>query len=122
MKRIFLACFRSENNDFIVVHNGIITNYKQIKDFLQTRGYTFESDTDTEVIAKLVAHIHKEKPGALFRNICEEAVLQLEGAFALCFKSRLYPGECVATRKGSPLLVGFKAEKFIADSIPVQYR
>lgn len=104
------------------MHNGIITNYKQIKDLLLSKGYTFESDTDTEVIAKLVAHIYKENPNALFRTICEEAVVELEGAFALCFKSRLFPGECVATRKGSPLLVGFKAEKFVADSIPVQYR
>ena len=52
---------RSDNsNEFVVVHNGIITNYKDIKVFLTQRGHIFESDTDTEVIAKLVKHIYHQ--------------------------------------------------------------
>ena len=47
-----------EKNEFVVVHNGIITNYKDIKVFLTQKGHNFESDTDTEVIAKLVRHIY----------------------------------------------------------------
>lgn len=114
---------RSEDsNQFIVVHNGIITNYKDIKQFLTSKGYKFESDTDTEVIAKLVHHIRNQNTSDSFRQIVEKTVAQLEGAYACVFKSRLFPGECVATRRGSPLLVGIKAESALeSDHIPVQY-
>ena len=56
-----------DDNRFIVVHNGIITNYKDIKTFLETKGFRFESETDTEVIAKLIAHIHDGHPQDTFR-------------------------------------------------------
>ena len=55
-------------NDFSVVHNGIITNYKDIKTFLTSKGFVFESDTDTEVIAKLISHIHNTQPSYSFRE------------------------------------------------------
>ena len=97
-----------------VVHNGIITNYKDIKQFLMTKGFSFESDTDTEVIAKLVAHIAKEHPEASFRQLVERTISQLEGAFACVFKSSKFPGECVATRRGSPMVVGIKSGKLRA--------
>merc|ERR1712179_342250 len=99
-----------EDNKFVVVHNGIITNYKDIKQFLMTKGFTFESETDTECIAKLIQHIRSQHVNYSFRQLVEQTMSQLEGAFACVFKSTLYPGECVATRKGSPLLVGIKAE------------
>lgn len=109
-------------NEFIVVHNGIITNYKDVKLFLQSKGYVFESDTDTEVIAKLIHHIHSNNNHHSFRELVETVIQQLEGAFACCFKSTFFPGELVATRRGSPLLVGIKTENALeADSIPVQY-
>ena len=98
------------DNKFIVVHNGIITNYKDIKQFLMTKGFVFESETDTECIAKLIQHIRSQNVHYTFRQLVEQTMSQLEGAFACVFKSTLYPGECVATRKGSPLLVGIKAE------------
>ena len=91
-----------------MVHNGIITNYKDIKVFLSQRGVSFESETDTEVIAKLVRHIHHscdDREHLTFRELVEQTCGQLEGAFALVFKSVHYPGQCVATRRGSPLLV-----------------
>lgn len=111
-----------ENNSFCVVHNGIVTNYKELKAFLIRKGYEFESDTDTEVIAKLVHHIYKQHPSYNFRELVEQVIQQLEGAFALCFKSHLYPGECVATRRGSPLLVGIKTNTRLAtDHVPVFY-
>ena len=50
-----------EDNQFVVVHNGIITNYKEIKQFLTTKGFVFESDTDTEAVAKLIQHIHRSQ-------------------------------------------------------------
>ena len=91
--------------------------------FLQAKGHKFESDTDTEVISKLIKHLHDKYPGDSFRRLVEKAVQQLEGAFACCFKSSAFPGQLVATRRGSPLLVGIKTEAVLeSDSIPVQYR
>lgn len=108
---------------FVVVHNGIITNYKEIRTFLQNKQtHTFESETDTEVIAKLIHHFYKQHPNYSFRELVEQVVQQLEGAFALCFKSIHFPGECVATRRGSPLLVGIKTKTRLAtDHIPILY-
>ncbi len=112
-----------ETNEFIVVHNGIITNYKDVKVFLQNKGFTFESDTDTEVIAKMIKHLHDSNPKASFRELVEKTIMQLEGAFACCFKSKKFPGEVVGTRRGSPLLVGIKTESdLVSDSIPIQFR
>jgi len=113
-----------ENNEFIVVHNGIITNYKDIKKFLENKGYKFESETDTEIIAKLIMHIYSQPAHQhySFRELVEQVIQQLEGAFSLCFKSVHFPGECVATRRGSPLLVGIKAKvRLASDHIPVLY-
>ncbi|EDV53335.1 glutamine--fructose-6-phosphate aminotransferase [isomerizing] 2 [Drosophila erecta] len=111
-----------EENSFVVVHNGIITNYKDVKTLLEKRGYVFESDTDTEVIAKLVHHLWQQHPGYTFGELVEQAIQQLEGAFAIAFKSSHFPGECVASRRGSPLLVGIKAKtKLATDHIPILY-
>merc|ERR1712223_2322980 len=98
------------------------TNYRDVKLFLQSKGHKFESDTDTEVIAKLIKHLHGGHPGHSFRKLVEAVIAQLEGAFACCFKPSKFPGQCVATRRGSPLLVGIKTDSVLeSDSIPVQY-
>lgn len=134
-----------EGHSFVVVHNGIITNYKDVKTFLQKRGHRFESDTDTEVIAQLVHHLHQQHPTYSFRELVEQVIMQLvrvivhifymkikltifwlsrlqEGAFALAFKSKHFPGECVVSRRGSPLLVGIKTKTSLAtDHIPILY-
>ncbi|CAH1981783.1 unnamed protein product [Acanthoscelides obtectus] len=111
-----------EGNGFVVVHNGIITNYKEVKVFLEKKGFCFESETDTEVIAKLISHFYQQHPNFSFRELVESVVQQLEGAFALCFKSKYFPGECVATRRGSPLLVGIKTVTRLAtDHVPILY-
>lgn len=60
-----------------MVHNGIITNYKDIKGYLEHKGYQFESETDTEVIAKLIHHIHERHPRYSFRQLVEIVVQQL---------------------------------------------
>uniref|UniRef100_A0A0K8TTS9 glutamine--fructose-6-phosphate transaminase (isomerizing) n=1 Tax=Tabanus bromius TaxID=304241 RepID=A0A0K8TTS9_TABBR len=110
------------NHAFVVVHNGIITNYKDVKTFLEKRGHVFESDTDTEIIAKLIHHLYNQHPKYSFRELVEQAIQQLEGAFALAFKSIHFPGECVVTRRGSPLLVGIKTKTRLAtDHIPIMY-
>jgi len=114
---------RSEaTNEFALVHNGIITNYKDIKSFLQQKGHVFETDTDTEVIVKLMKHLfdqHKEN-NIKFRELVDLTVAQLEGAYAIAVMSRHYPGDLVATRRGSPLLIGMKSKnKLSTDHIPV---
>ncbi|XP_074649465.1 glutamine--fructose-6-phosphate aminotransferase [isomerizing] 1-like isoform X2 [Tubulanus polymorphus] len=114
----------NKTNDFVVVHNGIITNHKDIKLFLQKQGFEFESDTDTEVIPKLAKHLYDSHINAnlSFRELVEMVIQQLEGAFSLAFKSCHYPGQCVATRRGSPLLIGVKsAVRLATDHIPIMY-
>lgn len=110
------------DHSFVVVHNGIITNYKDVKTFLEKRGHVFESETDTEIIAKLIHHLYNKHPQYSFRELVEQVIQQLEGAFALAFKSKHFPGECVASRRGSPLLVGIKTKTRLAtDHIPILY-
>lgn len=64
-------------NSFVCVHNGIITNYKDVKTFLEKRGYVFESETDTEIIAKLIHHLYVQHPNYSFRELVEQVVQQL---------------------------------------------
>jgi len=112
------------NNEFVVVHNGIITNYKELKAFLEKKGFEFESETDTEVIVKLIKHIHDTQEGKAlsFRELVESAIQQLEGAFALAIKSMHYPDEVVLTRRGSPLVIGMKSEtKLTTDRFPIVF-
>lgn len=65
------------NNAFVVVHNGIVTNYKDIKKFLELKGNYFESETDTEIIAKLINHIYLENPQNSFRELVEQVIQQI---------------------------------------------
>lgn len=112
-------------NEFLVVHNGIITNYKELRTILEKKGYTFESDTDTECIAKLAKYYYDSQPNSkkidfvsLVKAVCKE----LEGAFALIFKSTVYPDEIIATRRGSPLLIGVKTSKKLkVDFVDVEF-
>ncbi|CAF0827803.1 unnamed protein product [Rotaria sp. Silwood1] len=113
-----------EQNQFVCVHNGIITNYKDIKQYLTNKGYKFESETDTEVVVKLVKYLydkHKNE-NISFQKLIEMACSQLEGAFALLFKSTHFPGELCATRRGSPMVIGVKcADQLAANHIPVLF-
>lgn len=113
-----------ENCEFVVIHNGIVTNYKDLKAFLVMRGFEFESETDTETIPKLIKHLfdqHKND-GVTFRELVELVIQQLEGAFALAFKSTHYPGELVVCRRGSPLVIGVKSDtKLATDRFPILY-
>uniref|UniRef100_A0A8C3ULN6 glutamine--fructose-6-phosphate transaminase (isomerizing) n=1 Tax=Catharus ustulatus TaxID=91951 RepID=A0A8C3ULN6_CATUS len=114
-----------KRNEFVVIHNGIITNYKDLRKFLESKGYEFESDTDTETIPKLIKYMYdnRESEDTSFSALVERVIQQLEGAFALVFKSIHYPGEAVATRRGSPLLIGVRSKyKLSTEQIPVLYR
>ncbi|XP_024516322.1 glutamine--fructose-6-phosphate aminotransferase [isomerizing] 2 isoform X1 [Selaginella moellendorffii] len=118
-------------NDFLVVHNGIITNYMVLKETLLRHGFEFESETDTEVIPKLAKFVHDrlsegkhlglvshlmrplfnffaEAADVSFTQVVMEVMRQLEGAYALIFKSPHYPNELVSCKRGSPLLLGVK--------------
>ncbi|KXJ13539.1 Glutamine--fructose-6-phosphate aminotransferase [isomerizing] 1 [Exaiptasia diaphana] len=121
-----IAHTRWATHDFVVVHNGIITNYKDIKVFLEGKGFKFESETDTEVIPKLAKYLYNKSKAEgkefSFRQLVDMVVSQLEGAFALAFKSTYFPGQIVATRRGSPLLIGISSNKPLkADKLPVHY-
>jgi glutamine---fructose-6-phosphate transaminase (isomerizing) len=94
-----------------LVHNGIIENHDELRAELKTKGYTFESQTDTEVIAHLVDHLYD---GDLFATV-QSAVRRLTGAYAIAVFCRDEPHRVVGARAGSPLIVGVgKGENFLA--------
>jgi glucosamine--fructose-6-phosphate aminotransferase (isomerizing) len=113
----------SSDGQVVLVHNGVIENYIAIKKFLLTKGYVFASETDTEVLANLIAyHLAKEPvavagaPGAQtngttdtpsrFLEAVRKTLLHVEGTYGIAVLSPAHPGELVAARKGSPLILG----------------
>ncbi|KAF2759285.1 glucosamine-fructose-6-phosphate aminotransferase [Pseudovirgaria hyperparasitica] len=114
---------RSDPNwEFSVVHNGIITNYKELKVLLEGRGFKFETDTDTEAIAKLTKYIYDQHPDIDFPVLAKAVIKELQGAFGLLLKSVHYPHEVIAARKGSPLVVGVRTQKKMkVDFVDVEY-
>ena len=103
------------SGEFVVVHNGIIENFLTLKDELETDGHVFLSETDTEILAHLVANEYDGNLEAAVRR----AVARAEGAYALVVMTRREPGKIVAVRKISPLIVGLgDGETFLASDIP----
>ncbi|MEW6561217.1 MAG: glutamine--fructose-6-phosphate transaminase (isomerizing) [Pseudomonadota bacterium] len=101
----------TESAHIAVVHNGIIENYEALRAMLQSDGYQFESQTDTEVIAHLIDHLYA---GDLFEAV-QAATRQLHGAYAIAVFSREEPHRIVGARDGSPLVVGLgQGENFLA--------
>lgn len=101
--------------EFVVVHNGIIENFQDIKEELIQKGVAFASETDTEVIAHLLADIYD---GDLVTTV-QKAVAKMEGAYALGIINKNEPDKMVAVRLSSPLIVGIgENENFIASDIP----
>jgi glucosamine--fructose-6-phosphate aminotransferase (isomerizing) len=97
--------------EIAVVHNGIIENHDELRAELQGKGYRFESQTDTEVIAHLVHSLH----GGDLLDAVRRAVLRLKGAYAIAVVAKNDPGTVVGARAGSPLVVGVgEGENFIA--------
>lgn len=116
-----------ESGEFIIVHNGIITNFVALKTLLSSKGFTFESDTDSECIAKLFKHIYDTniKAGASldFNDLTKQVLYELEGSYGLLVRSSHFPGEVCGTRKGSPLLVGVKTDKKLkVDFVDVEFQ
>ena len=104
------------NGRVTIVHNGIIENYIELKEFLTEKGYTFTSQTDTEVVACLLDYYYSERNP--LRAIME-TVKELQGSYALGIIFRDFPDRVYATRKESPLIVGIgENEYFIGSDIP----
>jgi glutamine---fructose-6-phosphate transaminase (isomerizing) len=110
----------SMNGHFILIHNGIIENYSRLKEKLSGRGYKFETDTDTEVLANLIEYIY------LKGNVSAEIAVRLAlskvvGAYGLAIMCKEEPDKLIAARKGSPLVIGVgEGEYFIAsDATPI---
>lgn len=104
------------NGRVTIVHNGIIENYIQLKEFLTEKGYTFISQTDTEVVACLLDYYYSERNPL---KAIVETVKELEGSYSLGILFKDFPDRVYATRKGSPLIVGEgEGENFIASDIP----
>ena len=102
---------------FSVVHNGIIENYKELKEFLKSKNYTFYSDTDTETIPNLI-HYYYEKENNFLKAV-NLACKDLKGSYALEVISKNDPDTLIVTRKDSPLVIGTKKdETFISSDIP----
>ncbi|MCR5515478.1 MAG: glutamine--fructose-6-phosphate transaminase (isomerizing) [Lachnospira sp.] len=102
------------NKRVSIVHNGIIENYKQIKDFLLKEGYNFVSETDTETVAKLLDYYYDGDPIATITKVLAE----IKGSYALGIMFRDFPDVVYAVRKESPLIVGIgKGENFIASDM-----
>ncbi|KAJ9668841.1 glutamine--fructose-6-phosphate transaminase (isomerizing) [Coniosporium apollinis] len=114
---------RSDPNwEFAIVHNGIITNYKELKALLESKGFKFETETDTEAIAKLAKYIYDEHPDIDFVTLAKSVIKELQGAYGLLLKSVHYPHEVVAARKGSPLVIGVRTQKKMkVDFVDVEY-
>ncbi|RXW21217.1 hypothetical protein EST38_g4631 [Candolleomyces aberdarensis] len=111
------------NSEFIIVHNGIVTNGGDLRFVLEKRGYRFETETDTEAVAILTKYIfdqYQEKP--TFTELVKAVLKELEGSFAFVFKSFHYPNEVVTARRGSPLLIGVKTDKKLkVDFVDVEF-
>jgi glucosamine--fructose-6-phosphate aminotransferase (isomerizing) len=101
----------------VVVHNGIIENYLQLRSELRSAGHVFKSETDTEVISHLIEE--RRKLGSSFEKAVREALLLLKGAYALCIVCQDEPELLIAAKLGSPMVVGLgEGEFFVASDIP----
>jgi glucosamine--fructose-6-phosphate aminotransferase (isomerizing) len=100
----------SSDGKIALVHNGVIENYVQMKRFLGEKGFTFASETDTEVLANLIAYHYAKQPAAEGSSRLLEAVrrtlLHVEGTYGIAVICPDNPGEMIAARKGSPLILG----------------
>jgi len=104
----------SNSGELVIIHNGIIENYEPLKQELINRGYTFKSDTDTEVLINLIEDVQKNK-GLKLGKAVQVALNQVVGAYAICVMDIKKPNEIIAARLGSPLAIGVgEGEYFVA--------
>ncbi len=105
----------SNSGNLVIIHNGIIENYESLKKELKARGYTFESDTDTEVLVNLIEDVSKKENVRLGKAV-QIALNQTVGAYAIAVFDKTKPNEIVVARLGSPLAIGVGEEEFFIAS------
>ena len=110
----------SQSETLALIHNGIIENYQSLKELLIARGYTFKSETDTEVLVQLIEYVKKENNLPLFEAV-QQALSQVVGAYAIGIIERNNPNLLVTARKGSPLVIGVGEEEYFlgSDASPI---
>jgi glutamine---fructose-6-phosphate transaminase (isomerizing) len=110
----------SESENLAMIHNGIIENYDVLKSELIKVGFTFKSNTDTEVLIQLIEYISKVEKVDLVRAV-QLALSQVVGAYAIAVISKDHPNMIIAARKGSPLVVGIGKDEFYlaSDATPI---
>ncbi|HRG55444.1 MAG TPA: glutamine--fructose-6-phosphate transaminase (isomerizing) [Lacunisphaera sp.] len=100
----------SSDRKIALIHNGVIENYASIKKFLLTKGYTFQSETDTEVLANLIAYHYQKEPAAKdasrFLESVRKTLRHVDGTYGIAVMCADCPAEIVSARKGSPLILG----------------
>lgn len=114
---------KDNSKEFVVVHNGIIENYEELKEFLEGQGYSFESETDTEVIPNLIHYYYVrssiENEKDKFLSSVKSAVDKFRGSYALAIMSTHFPEGIVVTRKNAPLVIGTTDNaNYVASDIP----
>lgn len=110
----------SQSENLAIIHNGIIENYADLKAKLQSKGVTFRSDTDTEVLVQLVEYIMERKELDLLTAV-QVALYQVIGAYAIAIIDKRHPDQIIAARKQSPLVVGIGDDEFFlgSDASPI---
>src|SRR5438477_438725 len=115
---------RDHSGRIALVHNGIIENYAALKKLLTEKGYRFTSQTDTEVLAVLIGDLYEQfkarngtPPGvSVLQKAVQAALHEVEGTYGIAVVSRDEPDTLVVARKGSPLIIGFGEDEYIAAS------
>ena len=108
----------SDDGNVVAVHNGIIENYQELKNKLLRKGYTFYSETDTEVAVKLIDYYYKKYEGTPVDAI-NHSLVRIRGSYALAVMFKDYPEEIYEARKDSPMILGVgDGESFIASDVP----
>lgn len=105
----------SSDGKIIIVHNGIIENYRELQQMLLNEGYTFTSETDTEVIANLVAYYYEQTPGDIVSAL-RNATNDTTGTWGIVMLCTDYPNKVYCTRYGSPILVSHQSSMFMVSS------
>ena len=111
----------SSDGKFALIHNGVIENYAQMKAFLLGKGYTFKSETDTEVLCNLIAYHYAKEPArskgqSRFVECVRKTLRHVEGTYGIAVLCTDFPGEIVGARKASPLILGVGDGEYILAS------
>lgn len=108
----------SDDENVVAVHNGIIENYQELREKLMKNGYSFKSQTDTEVAVKLIDYYYKKYGQGPVDSIAR-AMIRIRGSYALCVMFGDYPGEIYTARKDSPMIIGITGgETYVASDVP----